>query len=98
MSKISLHIEDYMLPCFSKTFLGVECLGCGIQRSVVFLIHGQFWDAFIMYPAIYTLILLAGIIIFNFFKKNKNLSKIIGRLAFLNLGIILFNYFIKLII
>jgi len=54
--KIVVSIEDYMLPCLTKQLLGFECLGCGSQRALSLLIHGEFISAFKMYPAIYTLI------------------------------------------
>ncbi|EAQ41224.1 MULTISPECIES: DUF2752 domain-containing protein [unclassified Polaribacter] len=89
-------LESYMLPCFSKTFLDIECLGCGLQRSFLLFLNGNFFDAFKMYPAIFTLILLISFAIFNFFKKIKNANKIIGRLAYINLTIIIINYLIKI--
>tara|TARA_R100000789_G_C3017399_1_gene152739 strand:+ start:2152 stop:2439 length:288 start_codon:yes stop_codon:yes gene_type:complete len=90
------NLESYMLPCFSKTFLNIECFGCGLQRSFLLLLNGNLFDAFKMYPAIFTLVLLVSIAIFNFFKKIKNANKIIGRLAYLNLSIIIINYIIKI--
>ena len=30
-------IEEYMLPCLNKKLFGFECLGCGLQRSIVLL-------------------------------------------------------------
>ncbi|MDP5092469.1 MAG: DUF2752 domain-containing protein [Polaribacter sp.] len=90
--------ENQLLPCFSKTFFGFECLGCGIQRSFLFLINGEFWNAFKMYPAIFTIIGFAFFIILNWKIKFKNANKIISRLAYLNLSIILLQYFIKLTI
>ena len=89
--------EDYMLPCLTKTFLGFECPGCGAQRALSFLIHGEFVSAFYMYPAIYTLIPLFLVIGFNHFYKFKNGSKIISVLAILSISIIMINYIYKLI-
>lgn len=88
--------EDYMLPCLSKQLLGIECFGCGIQRSVVLLFRGEFVAAFKMYPAIYTLILLFVFIILNVFIKFKYSSKIISVLAIINILIIIISYFLKL--
>ena len=85
-----------MLPCFSKTFLGIECFGCGLQRSFILLISGDFWSAFKMYPAIFTMLFLFCFIIVNYFKKYKNSKKNIARLAYLNLSIIIINYLIKI--
>lgn len=89
--------EDYMIPCLSKKFLGFECLGCGLQRSVSLLFHGEFIEAFKMYPAIYILIPLFIIIGINIFYKFKNANKIINILAIVSISIIIVNYIIKLI-
>ena len=58
MFLVTKGLEDYMLPCFTKKLLGFECMGCGLQRAAALLIKGQFADAFLMYPAIYTLSLI----------------------------------------
>ena len=89
-------IEDYMLPCLNKKFLGFECMGCGLQRSVVLLINGQFLEAFFMYPAIYSIIALFGFIIVNHFKNLKYGNKIIIILAFLNVVVIIGSFLLKL--
>ena len=54
--------EDYMLPCLNKKLFGFDCLGCGLQRSLSLLFHGDFLGALKMYPAVYTLIPLGLII------------------------------------
>ena len=50
-------MEEHMLPCMNKQLFGVECPGCGTQRAIAFLMEGEFWEAFKMFPAIYTLVL-----------------------------------------
>ena len=89
-------MDDYMLPCLNKKFFGVDCLGCGIQRALSLLIHGEFIAAFKMYPAIYTLLFLAVIIVLNFFYKIKYAQKIISILAVINVLIIVISYLIKM--
>ncbi len=91
-----LQLEDYMLPCLNKKLFGVDCLGCGMQRALNLLIHGEFIAAFKMYPAIYTLLLLAGVIIINFFYKIKLAQKIISILAIINVLIIVISYVLKI--
>ena len=56
-------IENYMLPCLTKKFLGHDCPGCGLQRSALLLIKGHFVEAFQMYPAIYPMLLLLGFLV-----------------------------------
>lgn len=88
--------EDYMLPCLNKKFFGVECFGCGMQRSVILLFQGEFVAAFKMYPAIYTLILFAGFLILNIFYNFKYAEKIKLILVVLNVVIIVTSYIIKI--
>jgi len=93
---IFIAMEDLLLPCLNKELLGVECFGCGIQRSLVFLCKGEFVKAFQMYPAIYTLILLLLFLIVNIFYKFKYDTVIRNVLIAVNLLIILIAYFYKL--
>ncbi|MFT5103266.1 MAG: hypothetical protein ACI86C_000918 [Candidatus Latescibacterota bacterium] len=89
-------IEDYLLTCINKQIFGVECLGCGAQRSAALLFRGEFVAAFKMYPAIYTLVLLLLFILFNIFVKFKYDYKIKVGLLFLNVAIIIVSYTIKM--
>lgn len=50
--------EDFMLPCLTKKFLGFDCPGCGLQRSVALLLQGDFVASFKMYPALFPMIVL----------------------------------------
>ncbi len=88
-------LEEYMLPCLNKKLFGVECMGCGLQRSFSLLLHGEFVAAFKMYPAIYTLILLFITVGFNFFKPFKFSNKLILLLAIINVIIIVGSYTLK---
>ena len=89
-------LEDYMIQCTNKKLFGIECLGCGIQRATVLLFRGEWLAAFKMYPAIYTIILLVALVIFNYFVKFKYDQKIKIGLLILNAVIIVVSYFIKM--
>ena len=88
--------EDYMLPCLSKQILGIECFGCGLQRSALLVFQGEFIEAFKMYPAIYTLILFALFIGVNVFYNIKYSEKIKITLVVLNILIIVISYILKI--
>lgn len=88
--------EDFMIPCLNKTFLGMECMGCGGQRAFWALIHGDFIAAFRYYPAIYTLILFAAFLIINHFYAIRHSEKIKIILVVVNIAVILGNFLIKL--
>ncbi|MBT8261001.1 MAG: DUF2752 domain-containing protein [Flavobacteriaceae bacterium] len=89
--------ENYMIPCLNKKLLGFECLGCGLQRALSLLFHGEFVEALKMYPAVYTLLLFALFIVINIFYKFKSDEKVKIFLVVLNLLIIIVNYIFKLI-
>ncbi|MDO5981320.1 DUF2752 domain-containing protein [Flavivirga spongiicola] len=90
-------LDDYMLPCLNKKLFGVECMGCGLQRSISLIFKGHFVDAFYMYPAVYSLIILFLCIGLNIFFKFKHSNKIIGALAIVTVATIIISYIIKII-
>lgn len=84
-----------MLPCLNKKLFGFECMGCGLQRSFALILKGEFIGAFQMYPAIYTLMLLAAVVVLNIFKPIKLLGKLIVILALTNVAVIIVSFIIK---
>jgi hypothetical protein len=84
-----------MFPCLSKTLFGMECLGCGFQRSFLLLLQGDFSGAFKMYPAIFTTLLFIGILALNFIDSNRNYKKLIIGSAILNGIFMIMGYFFK---
>lgn len=92
----SITADDFMLPCLNKQLFGLECLGCGIQRATVLMFRGDFLLAFKMYPAIYTLFLLALFLTFNLFIKFKYDYRIKMGLIILNVTIVVISFLIKI--
>ena len=89
-------MEDYMLPCLFKQTFGIDCIGCGIQRSIAFLLKGQFENAFYMFPAIYTTLLFflsVGLFVVD---KKHNYQKIVISLAIVNATIMIISYVYKM--
>ncbi|WP_136668179.1 DUF2752 domain-containing protein [Flavobacterium sp. H122] len=85
-------MEDYLIPCISKTLFGVECLGCGAQRALLLIFQGRFIDAFKMFPAIYTAILFFIIAGVYFISKNKNQLSLLKFFGILNLVIMIISF------
>lgn len=94
---LPMHIEDYMLPCFTKKIFGIDCPGCGMQRALALLLQGDLAAAFEMYPAIFTIIPLLGFLLVDVFFTIKYASKIISILAVVSVTLILTNYLLKFI-
>ncbi len=90
-------MEEYMLPCLSKKLFGIDCFGCGIQRSLALLLQGEFKAAFYMYPAIYTMLLFFVFIGISLIDKSRNYHKIIVTLGIITAFVMVFSYFYKLL-
>jgi hypothetical protein len=80
---------------FKQTF-GIDCIGCGTQRALYFLIHGDFVEAFKMFPAIYTTLLLGISILLFVFDRKRNYQKIVISLAIINALIMIIAYVYKM--
>ena len=44
-------LQNHLLPCPFKTISGIDCPGCGFQRSVVALLQGHLNTSLHLYPA-----------------------------------------------
>ncbi|MFD1063748.1 DUF2752 domain-containing protein [Winogradskyella litorisediminis] len=95
MKLLKIQLDDYMLPCLWKKNFGIDCMGCGMQRSLNFLIQGEFVAAFKMYPAIYTLIIMFAFLILHLKFKFEQGHKIILGLFILNISIIVISFLLK---
>lgn len=89
-------MEDFLLPCLNKQMFGMDCFGCGAQRALVLLLHGEFTAALKMYPAIYTLLLFAIFLVVNLFFKFKNDWFVKVGLIVLNAVVIIAAYAYKM--
>lgn len=50
-------LQQHELPCPNKYFFGVDCPGCGMQRSFIELLRGNFLESLKMYPGLIPVIL-----------------------------------------
>ncbi|MGL2965775.1 DUF2752 domain-containing protein [Flavobacterium sp. XGLA_31] len=89
-------MEEYMLPCLNKKLFGVECFGCGAQRSFVMLVHGNFSEAFHLFPPVYTTLLLLVCIGLHFIDKSRNYHKAIIGMAVINAVLLVVSYLYKI--
>ena len=68
MDTENLHNE--LLPCVWKQTTGIDCMGCGTQRSVLALLEGDLANSIVFFPALMPMIfmfaILTGHLIFKF--------------------------------
>ena len=85
-----------MMPCFYKKFLGVECPGCGMQRSIIALLRGDFYESFMLYPALPLIITLIILLIVHLIFKLKYGAMAIKWLFVLTTAVIIISFILKL--
>ena len=45
-------LESNLASCVYVKYFGIECPGCGLQRSFIALLRGDFLLSFSLYPAL----------------------------------------------
>lgn len=90
-------LEAHQLACPLKYFLHIDCPGCGLQRSFIELLRGNFSASFRFHPATVPLLLffIFSALHLNY-KFKKGNSIVIYSYIFIAL-IVLSNYFYKII-
>lgn len=92
---ITQWLKNQMLSCTFKSFTGVDCPGCGFQRSVLALFSGDFVDSFKLYPPTIPLILLAVFLILHL-KLDFKLGALAIKLMYIIIAtMVVINYIYK---
>lgn len=76
--------------------LGMNCLGCGLQRSFVLLLKGNLAESFLMYPALIPMLFMMSFLIAHLIFKFKNGAKTLQYFYILNIILIITNFIIKI--
>lgn len=90
-------LESHMQSCFYKKYFGIECPGCGMQRSFVELLKGNFYESFLLFPALIPTIALIVFLILHLIFKFKNGAGILKNLFIINTSILVLSYLYKLL-
>lgn len=93
---LAVWLKQYLLTCPIKQLSGVDCPGCGLQRSVLALLDGNVYQSFQLYPATLPLI---GLAVFTFIHLKfdlRNGARFIKILYTSVSLIILVHYFYKI--
>lgn len=86
-----------MIPCSWKETFGVDCPGCGAQRSFLELMDGNMWGSMLLYPALVPLIFLVIYCALHIWKPRLFPAKLIV-ISVIFVGVLIFgNWIVKLI-
>ena len=95
--KLSNWLESAAQPCFYKAFLGIECPGCGMQRSFIELLRGNLSESLTLYPALSTTVFLIVLLIIHLIFKLRNGALMLKILFIINAGIMVLHYIYRIL-
>ncbi|AZI25236.1 DUF2752 domain-containing protein [Pedobacter sp. G11] len=90
-------LQNHLIPCPFKALTGIDCPGCGFQRSVIALLQGDFSKSWHHYPPTIPLLILfvtAGIT-YRFPIKNNSFIMMMLIIAVGNF--VLISYLVKIL-
>jgi hypothetical protein len=90
-------LESNLLPCPYKKYIGIDCFGCGMQRSIIALVKGNFMESFYLYPALIPMLFLFLFLITHLIFKFKNGGTFLKYNFILIVTIVGFNFVFQLI-
>jgi hypothetical protein len=96
--KIINWLESHQGSCSFREHAGIDCPGCGLQRSILALLRGDLGESFLQFPA---LLPLAAMFIFlgiHLVFKLKHGALVLKMFYISNVSIIVLHYIYKLIV
>jgi Protein of unknown function (DUF2752) len=90
-------LEKHLQPCFYKEYFGIECPGCGMQRSFIELLKGHLIESLLLYPALIPTFFLLVYLVLHLKFQFKNGAIILKITFFFIVLLTLSNYIYKLV-
>lgn len=89
-------LENHLFACPFKNLTGIDCPGCGFQRSVVALLKGDFLSSLKLYPATIPFLGLVIFLLLHLKFDFKNGAFFIKVMYILITTIVIINYIYKI--
>jgi hypothetical protein len=84
-----------MLACPYQKYFGMDCFGCGMQRSFVALLKGNISESFQLYPALIPMIIMFLFLIVHLIFKFKKGGTWLKYMFILVSVIVVINFILK---
>lgn len=89
-------LESHMMACPYKSHFGIDCPGCGLQRSFIELLKGNVMESFVLYPALLPMIGMFGFLALHIVFKFKHGAAILKYTFIMIWVVVLVAYVFKL--
>lgn len=88
-------LESHLSTCPFHKYLGIDCLGCGMQRAFIELLKGNLKESIQQYPALIPMLLLISFLIIHLKFRLRWGALILKSLFMMCVCIIVFSYIYK---
>jgi len=93
--QLILWLEENMTACSTKSLTGLSCFGCGLQRSVIHLLRGDFVESIIMYPPLIPFLLMMIALPLHLKFKFRHGAMVLKVMFILNAALMALNVVVK---
>jgi hypothetical protein len=91
-------IASHQGTCSFREHAGIDCPGCGLQRSILALLKGDLVESILQFPALLPLMAMFIFLGLHLVFKLKNGALVLKLFYITNISIIVLHYIYKLII
>jgi hypothetical protein len=90
-------LQDHLIPCPFKYLTGIDCPGCGFQRSVLALVSGNLQESFALYPPAVPILMAATWWLADSFFKLDTSKNVVKKIVFIITALIIaVSYTVKI--
>lgn len=89
-------LEQHLLTCPYKAMSGIDCPGCGMQRSFIALLRGNMAESFALYPALIPFLLTLVFLLLHLKFRFKHGAMILMYSFIATVAIIIVSFIIKI--
>ena len=98
MKSVLLWLESHLGTCSFKEHAGIECPGCGLQRSAIALLKGEFIESLLAFPALLPILVMFAFLGIHLVFNLKYGALVLKIFYISNICLIIFTYIYKLIL
>lgn len=96
LGKLIELLQKHSIPCLYKQMWGIECPGCGMQRSIIALLKGEIIYSLKLFPALLPIIGFVLFFILHAIFKFNNGGKVLKIIGIICLIFFIVPYLIKI--